>query len=120
MWTRKEVWNSVSSYLKSISIHKRRNELHDQPISILFCQLEIRNIYILPPSIACAPGTYKDYVGLATKGCTDCPLNSGHNKHGSSRRTDCECNKGYEGNPGSGKDCTSKLYSLDKYTIHFA
>lgn len=55
----------------------------------------------------CPVSTYKDFAGYA-KSCLPCPTNSGHSRKGSTKRGDCICFKGYEGNPAGYVECQSK------------
>lgn len=57
--------------------------------------------------LECPYSTYKDYIGYA-KSCTPCPVNSRHSKIGSTKRSDCHCIQGYEGDPAGYVECKSK------------
>ena len=57
--------------------------------------------------VECPYSTYKDFTGYA-KSCIACPANSRHSRTGSTRRADCHCIEGYEGNPAGYVECKSK------------
>ncbi|KAK3728579.1 hypothetical protein QZH41_011661 [Actinostola sp. cb2023] len=62
----------------------------------------------------CPVSTYKPFAGHA-KSCYECPEFSSHTQQRSFRKSDCKCNTGYDGDPGSNTPC--RIKQCDQFPV---